>query len=181
MFFYKKSDTFALPMSCIAYNYIEELFRTNYEKLYFLAYDMVHDDEVSRDIVSESFLKVISKRENLQSTNIMGYLYVTVRNLCYDYNVKHEQIEKYKSYILATSSEEDADEWLERERRLQEIEQVLDTLPPKTQFVLEQCYYHGHTYREVSKMLDISESAVKKHIMKAFSALRTHFQVSKRK
>ncbi len=168
-------------MSIITYNYIEKLFRNHYEKLYYLAYNMVHDDEVSRDIVCDAFLKIINRREQIEESNIMGYLYIIIRNLCYDYNDKQTKSEKYQNYILTTSIEEETYEWFEKEQRLQEIDRIVDTLPERTQFVLDQCYFQGHTYREVGAMLNISESAVKKHIMKAFSILREHFNVSKQK
>ena len=66
------------------------------------------------------------------------------------------------------------------DERLGELSKAVAKLPAKTRFVLQQCYFEQHTYREVADMLDISPEGVKKHISKAFSALRDHFRVKKK-
>ena len=88
-------------------------------------------------------------------------------------------MDKYTEYCKASFSEEDDDYWQFMEERMDEIGAVIDTMPSKTRFVLEQCYFEEHTYKEVAEMLDISTNGVKKHIMKAFSMLRSHFQIKK--
>jgi RNA polymerase sigma-70 factor (ECF subfamily) len=47
--------------------------------------------------------------------------------------------------------------------------------------VLEQCYYHRHTYREVAAELGITIDGVKKHITTAMKHLRQHFNIDKQK
>ena len=66
------------------------------------------------------------------------------------------------------------------EQRISEVRAEIDKMPPRTRFVLEQCYLEGHTYKEVGEMMDITSDGVKKHIVKAFSMLRTHFKVKKK-
>lgn len=52
------------------------------------------------------------------------------------------------------------------------VEQVMETLSPRTRFVLQKCYIEHFTYKEVAQMLGISTNGVKKHIVKGMSILR---------
>lgn len=65
--------------------------------------------------------------------------------------------------------------------RITEIGKVIDAMPSKTRFVIEQCYLEQHTYKEVAEMLDITTDGVKKHVVKAFSLLRNHFHIKKQR
>ena len=86
---------------------------------------------------------------------------------------------KYIEYCKAAFSEEDDNYWQTMEERINEISNVIDEMPCKTRFVIEQCYLEHHSYKEVAEMLDISTNGVKKHIMKALSLLRNHFDIKK--
>ena len=48
----------------------------------------------------------------------------------------------------------------------------METLPPKTRHVLEECYFNNKKYKEVADSLEVSTNAVKKHIVKALGLLR---------
>ncbi|MDY4645071.1 RNA polymerase sigma factor, partial [Prevotella sp.] len=47
---------------------------------------------------------------------------------------------------------------------------------PRTRQILKLCYVERKKYREVAVELQISESAVKKHIMQALSYMRQKFR-----
>ena len=44
-----------------------------------------------------------------------------------------------------------------------------------TRHILEECYLHEKKYKEVAAELNISISAVRKHIVKALKAIREEF------
>ena len=55
------------------------------------------------------------------------------------------------------------------------IQKVLDGMTPHTRHILEECYLHEKKYKEVAAELNISISAVRKHIVKALKAIREEF------
>lgn len=73
---------------------------------------------------------------------------------------------------IAVADDGDADLML-RESRIEAVERELDTLPERTRYVLEQCYYRRRSYRDVADELGISTNGVKKHIVKAMAHLRS--------
>lgn len=60
----------------------------------------------------------------------------------------------------------------EIDERVALIRKLMDQLTPKTRLILEECYINKKKYREVAADLEISESAVKKHIVQALKNIR---------
>ena len=56
------------------------------------------------------------------------------------------------------------------------IMEAVNLLTPRTQQVLKACYVERKKYKEVAEELNISKSAVKKHIMNALKTLREKFR-----
>lgn len=158
----------------------ENVYKTYYVRLYHYAFDFINDMDASKDVVSEVFSKLWKSFPHIDMDKIPNLLYVCVRNESMNYLRKQKGMNKYVEYCKAAFSEEDDNYWLAFDERITEIQKVIDTMPPKTQFVLEQCYIQGHTYKEVGAMMDITTNGVKKHITKAFSILRDYFHKKKK-
>lgn len=157
----------------------ENVYKEYYVRLYRYAFDFVNDIDTSKDIVSEVFSKLWKIYHHIDKSKLANFLYVCVRNESMNYLRKQKGMDKYTQYCQAAFSEEDDNYFDNLDERLDEIYQVIHTLPPKTQFVLEQCYMHQCTYKEVAAMMGITTDGVKKHITKAFSILRNHFKKQK--
>lgn len=157
----------------------ERVYKQYYIRLYRYAYGFVCDIDASKDIVSDVFSCLWKRWEHIDASHVQSYLYACVRNASINYLRERKGMERYISYCQAAFTEEDEDYWRSMEDRLDEINKVVESMPSKTRFVLEQCYLEEKTYKEVGQMLDITPDGVKKHIVKAFSLLRQHFNVKK--
>lgn len=156
----------------------EQLFREYYSRLYFYAFDFVEDIEVSKDIVSDVFTGIWRMRDQIEYDKAVSYLFVSVRNQCIDYIRKQRSQNDYSAFCLNLLEEEE-DESLEQiEMNIEEMNKVIESLPPLTRFVLKQCYFNHKKYKEVADDLQMSTNGIKKHIVKAFSKLREHFKVN---
>lgn len=158
----------------------EQIYKEYYSRLYHYAYDFIEDTGASEDIVSDVFSHLWREHGSLQVDTLSSYLFVSVRNRCLNYLRKQKGKSVYEAYCRASFSEEDDDYWRIMEDRISDVRKEIDKMPPKTRFVLEQCYLEEHTYREVGEMMGITADGVKKHIVKAFSLLRDHFNVKKK-
>ena len=74
---------------------------------------------------------------------------------------------------------ETSDDETEENERIERIYNVLEHLPPQTKHIMEECYFNRKKYAEVAQALNISPSAVKKHVMKALRLLREEFNIKK--
>lgn len=135
---------------------------------------MHHEAE---DIVQDAFHNIL-RAENIDLLeNPKAYLYQTASNLALNRIRKHQRHSQYINGLNLSESDE-IDE-LSPERSvssrhdLQRLEQALVKLPEKYRRTFLLSRVQEKSYREISELLDISESTVEKHIIKALKYLRS--------
>lgn len=158
--------------SKITMDEFDRIYDKYYPQLFYYAYGFVEDSEICRDIVSDVFGQAWENVERLENATVGSFLYSCVRNKCIDY-LRHDQAARqYAEYLQEAVEDEEGLTPEEYEERMNNVKQIISELPPRTRFVLEQCYFNNKKYREVAEILDVTSSAVKKHIMKALAILR---------
>ena len=167
---------------------LERLFHDNYERMFRLAYALLHDHEEARDVVSEVFSKLwdrfsqegdhgkISLKEEplLKEKTASAYLMRSVKNACLNIISKKKRNERLIKF-LPLSNEESIrqEEPVGMEERWQATVDCIDhDLSHQTASVIKMCYGEGCSYRETAEELCISISAVNKHIVKGLRTLR---------
>ena len=156
----------------------EILFKENYNKLYVFAYNYLNDKEISEDVVNDAFEYVWRNYDNLKNNSLVPVLFQQVRHRSFNYLRHNKIVEKYASVFIYTTSELEDTQENDDDERINRIMMIINTFPPKTRKVLEECYFNQKKYSEVAQMLNISTNTVKKHIMKALSSLREELSVS---
>ena len=128
--------------------------------------------EASKDIASDAFEFIWANYSKIDKATAKSYLYVYVRNKSIDFlrhqNVHEQCIQVYseltKSYVET--------EYKEMDERMLNISKAMEKLTTHTKHILEECYIHRKKYQEVADELNISVSAVRKHIVKALKVIR---------
>lgn len=164
---------------------MERLFYDNYERMYRLAFALLHDNEEARDVVSDVFSRLWDK---LSGDKPPAYLLRSVKNACLNIIAKKKRDERLAkllpisdeaemagtSKVIAEASMQAMNENPTRlEERWQAIlDCIAHDLTPQTASVIRMCYGEGCSYRETAEELGISVSAVNKHIVKGLRTLR---------
>lgn len=100
-----------------------------------------------------------------------------MHNLCINY-LRDKQVEmKYQQEVIEKRENVIGGDVDTHEEQLQVIDEVMDSLGPQTRMIFEQCHFEGRKYQEVAEMLNISVSAVHKHMNKAFTMFRKAFEL----
>lgn len=158
----------------------EEIFRRNYKRLYLYATCILDCGETARDIVGDVFATLWENYDFDSKPNIDSYLFSAVRNKCYD-AMRHQRVVEGYEDIAKMDEPCDEDEWSVYEERLQSILRIIHSMPPQMQTVFRMCYLENKSYKEVAADLGISESGVKKHIVKGLARLREYFNINYKK
>lgn len=151
--------------------HFEEIYRQNYLRLFRYAFNIVGDYDVARDIVSDVMITVWNNIDSIDAETQNAYLMTSVRNRCVDRLRNIEKEQRYSEHYMHEASIFYTDYGDELEKD-QLVEQMFAVLSPPTDKILRMCYFERMKYKEVAEMLRISESTVKKHIMKALKTLR---------
>lgn len=153
----------------------EELFKENYSRLFYYALDYVEDEEAAKDIVSEVFSDIWENYAQLRGISIRSYMARAVKNRSINY-LRHQTVDQnYRASVIRTKTEAFEDSLDAQEEKLQLIEKVMESFTPQTRTVFENCYLNGKKYKELADELNISVSAVNKHMTKALAAFRAAF------
>lgn len=147
-----------------------QFFIDNFPRTCNLAVSLVKDDEVARDIVQDAFEDLFRSGKSLSQSEMRNYLYMIVRHKCADYYRRLAVHSRYSDYVIQFSESEES--WEEHEEKVERVYELIGRMSPKTRQVILGHYIGRLKYRQVAEEMEISESAVKKHLVKGLRFLR---------
>jgi RNA polymerase sigma-70 factor (ECF subfamily) len=153
----------------------ENLFRNQFTPLSNLAFTVVKNADVAKDIVQQVFIKLWDKKQSLNITGPMEpYLYRMVINTSLNHikkEKKYTRLEDNPSQINEqdTDAQENTDNIETKEKKVRD---AIGELPPQCQTVFSLSRYQNLSNKEIASHLGISVKTVEKHITVAFKALR---------
>ena len=161
---------------------IEHLFRANYSRMFRLAVALLHDEDEARDAASEVFARLLDGRSSLPAGftsqsdgQLAGWLLVCTRNRCLDL-LSRRQVRERVERLLTVDTEPQLSPVELTEARYEAVNRFVETqLTPRTRAVFTLRFHQGLSYKAISEQLNISETAVYKHLFHALKGLRRHF------
>jgi RNA polymerase sigma-70 factor (ECF subfamily) len=156
----------------------KKLFDSYFPSLCVFANRFVNDEDLSKDMVQEVFLKVWNSATEFESEkSLKVYLYLATKNTCFDYLKKEKR--KQQGGNINTDQLHDAgyinddDVVLDiiREETYRQLEDAIELLPEKAREVL-RLNLKSLTNQEIADELNISINTVKTHKLSAFKKLR---------
>lgn len=163
----------------------EFLFKSYYPRLRGYAIRFVNDEEAVRDIIQESFLKFWEKRFLIEAVSISSLLFAMVRNACLNY-LKHLQVVEQRNIGSLDSIEgkeelyyidfkQTPESTLLYKELQEQVDAVIHTLPERCREVFMMSRFDKMKNREIAEALQISTTAVEKHLSKAMGQFSRHF------
>lgn len=147
-------------------------FRANYTRMYYVAFGILHDSELSKDIVSSAFEHIYRHHDEIPDSCHTSYLYNMVKNKCVDHYRQQAVRDRYAQYYLQHYETSEELNELEKAERIENVKKAIELLPERNREVLKACLYSGKKYSDVGKQFGITEDCVKKHVMKAIKTIR---------
>jgi RNA polymerase sigma-70 factor (family 1) len=143
---------------------LKELFDYYSDRLFHLAYAIIHSRELAEEIVQDVFIQVWHKKLRISTIeNLTWYLYVATKNIGCNYLRKYNRIkhidlnELTLPYFTVDASPEDL---MVNNETLQKINRVINDLPPKCRIIFKLVKEDGLKYREVGVLLNLTSKTV---------------------
>lgn len=163
---------------------IEMLFKAHYTQMHRLAMALLQDGDSARDIVHDVFEALIGAGRGAEGTTgnaegegsntevTAGYLMRAVRNRCLNHIRNLGTRERIAHRYFLENRDYDGEQWPDEET-MQAISGIIaGELTPQCRRVVELRFRTGMSYAEISAELQISETAVYKHLHRALSIIR---------
>ena len=150
---------------------MERSFNIIFEKyrylVYYVSYDILKNEEESKDIVNDTFIKMYEKRGSfINESKLKYFLLVTARNLSIN---RYNQLKDHLSYSDDIKGEEDSSRI---SLYLDEFKNIVDK-EEYTYLVLHIIY--GFSFREIAKSKSLSTSQVSSKYQRGIAKLREHY------
>jgi RNA polymerase sigma-70 factor (ECF subfamily) len=151
-----------------------------------VAYGFVRDEEVARDLVSDSFMAFWEARGRLpEDTNVPAYIFTAVKNRCLDHletNLRRLNIQKHLHTTRKRILREDIislslcdPEKLFSDEVNNILDRTIHKMPKLTRDVFQHSRFDEMNYQEIASRLNIKVSRVNFEISKAIKMLRIEF------
>jgi RNA polymerase sigma-70 factor (family 1) len=153
----------------------DNLFRHFYLHLVSFAVDIVKLRPVAEEIVSDVFVKVWQKKEDiLLIEKIKLFLFVAVKNQCYNHVRQHSlwNVTVSPDNITSLSSAYNPEDDMAFRELQHQLNKAVEQLPDQCKQVFKLIKEDGLKYKEVAAILDISPRTVETQLFRAVKKLR---------
>jgi RNA polymerase sigma-70 factor (ECF subfamily) len=155
----------------------ERVYDVIYPLLYRIAYRITGDENISEDLCQEAFIRYYKRVVPLPSMDQAKYWLIrVVKNLAFNHEKRRGREKKayYRFSQEPTPEIRSGESEVLRNESQQIVRKALGKLPfhLRTAIVLRE--YGDLTYREIAKVMGISESNVKVRVFRAREQLREH-------
>ena len=151
----------------------EQLFRSEYGRMYKAAYLLLGDEDEAKDAVQDIFAQLWTGTIPLRQESVRTFLLTCVRNRCLNI-IAHQKTVQNAAQLLTP---ETADSGNYDNEIVEAINDYIDhRLTPQTSRIIRMHYDEEQSYKEISGTLGISLSAVNKHIVQGLRKLRSTFK-----
>ena len=151
----------ALDNDQVAY---KELFLLLHNRLKQFSYSILKSGEEAEELVSDLFIRIWQKREQLTSIESpLLYFYTTAKNLAFTrLNKQKRQVSiSAEDWLVQMNSVYfDPEQLMMTEEMMRQIKKAINDLPPRCRLIFKLIKEDGLKYREVAELLHLSVKTV---------------------
>ena len=148
----------------------KRLYDATMSLLFKISFRIVNDEEAAEDLVHDSFIKANEKELVFPSLDDAKYWLIrVVKNASLNYAKRKVREAKayHKALYEGRQEMESGETELLKKETIEKAKEALEKLPPKLKEVLVLREYGGMNYKEIGKILGITEGNVKVRVFRA--------------
>lgn len=159
----------------------KHLFLYFHPVLFRFSFNILHNKSVSEEIVSDMMLKVWEMGNKLsQIQHLKIFLITSVKNASFTYLSSKKHLQSLNESIdnedIISSNGDNPEQLFIYSEVTQRVNLVIASLPMKCQMVFRLIKEEGLSYKEVSKVLEISQNTIETHMRIALRKIRMDLQ-----
>lgn len=142
----------------------KELFVLLHSRLKQFAYSILKSQEEAEELVSDLFIKVWQKRDQLTTIESpLLYFYTTAKNLAYNRlnkQKRQQNLQPEEWLVHLNSIYFDPEQLMMTEEMMRQIRQAVNGLPPRCRVIFKLVKEDGLKYKEVAELLQLSVKTI---------------------
>lgn len=159
-------------------NWLSEVLLRYEKPLLKHVYGFCQDRELSRDVVQETFLRLIRTRENGMPENLAAWLFTVSRNVVCDHLRRQKVVQFGHDESLDDRAAEglSPDDHLERGEHEKRLTALVAELPERERELVRLKFQVGLSYREIEEITGISQGNIGYFLHRAVKHLRQQWE-----
>lgn len=123
---------------------------------------ILHDADRAGDVVQDAFLKLCEQDRTAVESHVKPWLFAVCRNRALDILRKDKRMFQLKPEAAAARAGADSEpgQVMEIQESVSRVLELLADLPERQQEAIRLKFQHGHSYREISEVMDTNVSNV---------------------
>ena len=154
----------------------DAVFEKYSNRLFGFALKYLKSKEETEGLVQDVFLKIWENRKALKKdASLKSYLFtISYHNICKFFRKKQLQGKLKEEIGLATGISVDTEEQIDYHSTLEQIEKLIEKLPPKQRAIFLKSRKEGKSTREIAEEMHLAPGTVDNHISAALKFLRKY-------
>ncbi len=141
-----------------------ELFILLHARLQQFAYSILKSGEEAEELVSDVFIRIWQKREQLENINSpLLYFYTTTKNLALNQLSKQKRqvnLSPEEWLVQVNSLYFDPEQLMLTEEMFRQVKKAVNDLPPRCRLIFKLVKEDGLRYKEVAELLQLSVKTI---------------------
>ena len=163
---------------------IEEIYRLYEQKMYYIAFSILNNEQAAEDAVQNAFVKLIqhvSRIRDVDSDRTKAYIFKIIKNSSIDiYRRRKREYELFDNEDIETASYQHDYDTPEPDLKKEMIQHKLLSLPDKYREIITLHAIDGIPIRDIAAKHGISYAAARKRYERGIKLLRSDPDISKR-
>lgn len=146
-------------------------------RLHDFSFRILKSHEAADELVQETFMKIWTSRETLNSIDQPEhYLFTVTRNKAIDQlrRITQDRTMRKKIWKQITILQNPTEEYLFEKESNQLVQEAFAKLSPQKQEVFRLSRYEGLNHEQIADQLHISKNTVKNHLVSSLRFIREH-------
>lgn len=149
-------------------------FNRHWMALFRLAYKILEDKELAKDVVQETFLSLYENISHKEINQVKAYLLQSVKYQCFMQLRSGRISEKHLSRLQNIIASNYTEEKMEADELETILNHRIESLPERCRQVFYLSRYQYLSNRKIAERLNISQKTVEHQISKALKTLRVY-------
>lgn len=155
-----KKETVQLDLDLIVEEHADMVYR--------IAFVQMKQKSDAEDVFQDVFLQLVRYADTLKSLeHVKPWLIRVTINCCHKHHNK-----AWRKRSVAMAEEQFSEEYVETDGQVEDLLEATWELPEAQRLVIHLFYLEGYSIKEISQLLDQSESAIKTRLSRGRDSLR---------